>query len=120
MIADEVVTDGIALAFLMQRFISRGHFTVDGRSLLMTRGSLADANSQFKAYGSYSALRGGSALLTCDTFGLLMGETELFLLEDDESYGGDREPKEAFGAAIATATNLGLGGGFKRFVFEPF
>lgn len=117
MIADEVVTDGVALAFLMQRFISRGHFTVDGRSLLMTRGNLADADSQ-------PGMHPSRTVATC---GLLMGETELFLLEPTEG-GAAAEAAIAprfleqlgLSASAATRNMNGLGGGFKRFVYEPF
>ena len=106
------------IAFFTQRFVSRGHFKVEGSALLMTRGNLSDADSMPGTHPS-------SAVSTC---GIVMSATELFLLEPT-AHGGSANADAARAAAplleqlgLSTARSGmgGLGGGFKRFVFEPF
>lgn len=114
------------VAFFTQRFISRGAWEVDGRALLLSRGTLGSDN----AGGATAA-----AQSTVSTVGvLLLSGEELLLLGPDGAQGsggsslleqlGLQSWRDAGLANVSAAANAersvgGLGGGFKRFLWEP-
>ena len=118
------------VAFFTQRFISRGAWQLEGRTLLLSRGTL----------GSDAAGPTAPAQSTVTTVGVLLSANELLLLGPDGVPSSNHSLLEQLGlqswreaglswreaglpstAAAATAEKNvgGLGGGFKRFVWEP-
>lgn len=120
------------IAFFTQRFISRGSWEADGRTVLLSRGTL----------GSDTAGPASPAQSTVTTVGVLITSDELLLLgPDGVSRSSDHTLLEQLGlqswreaglswreagmptpASTSTAAEKnvgGLGGGFKRFVWEP-
>ena len=106
------------VAYFTQRFLSRGHYEIEDSALLLQRGHLADANAQ----------PGGTPQNVVATVGMIMSNDELLLLEP--SHHGPTEASRAAAAPLLEQLGLsvtssaargetGLGGGFKRFVFEP-
>ena len=113
------------VAFFTQRFISRGNWEVEGGALLLNRGTLGSDN----AGGAAAA-----AQATVSNVGLLLSDDELLLLGPDGVQGGnagslleqlglqswrDAGLSTVPAAAAAERSVGGLGGGFKRFLWEP-
>lgn len=99
------------VAFFTQRFISRGVWEIEGRTLRTSRGTL----------GSDSAGPNASAQSTVATVGVLLHAEELLLLGPDGASSTSSSLLEQLGLQSAPASNAmgGLGGGFKRFHWEP-
>jgi len=109
------------VAHFTQRFLSRGTFKVEGTTLVMSRGNLSE---------DAAVQPGTHPVSTVATVGLIMSSDELLLLEPTTDAAADptglpsgtnlaRSALEQLGLGNTSSRALGgLGGGFKRFVFE--
>ena len=105
------------VAFFTQRYLSRGHYEVDGYSLLMSRGNL----------GGAAEPPGTTPSSMIASVGMLLAADELLMLEPSTESPTDSNRVaapllEQLGLSHSTPDRGlgGLGGGFKRFRWEPF
>jgi len=114
------------VAFFTQRFISRGKWQLSGRTVLMTRGSLgADLGSAASAQSNVATvgvlLDGGTDLLLLGPDGASPSNSASLLEQlglQSWRDAGLATPASASSTAVERSLG-GLGGGFKRFRWEP-
>ena len=117
------------VAFFTQRFISRGRWAYEGRTVLFTRGALGPdtAGAALSAQSSVATvgvlLNGGNDLLLLGPDGAAATSSSLLEqlgLQSWREAGFMSPTTTAMAAAQTTAERSlgGLGGGFKRFHWE--